>query len=54
MKKTKILPLCGAGISTAEDVKEAYNLGCKGVLISSAIAKSKNPIQLLKQLRKFQ
>ena len=52
MKKTKIIPLCGAGISTAEDVKQAYKLGCKGVLIASAIANSKNPISFLKELRK--
>ena len=54
MKKTKIIPLCGAGISTAEDVKQAYRLGCKGVLISSAIANVKNPVNLLKKLREFQ
>ena len=54
MKKTKIIPICGAGISTAEDVKQAYALGCKGVLIASAIANAKNPIPLLKQLKEFQ
>ena len=54
MKKTKIIPICGAGISTAEDVKQAYAFGCKGVLIASAIANSKNPIPLLKQLKEFQ
>ena len=54
MKKTKIIPLCGAGITTAKDVKEAYDLGCKGVLIASAIANAKNPSLLLKQLKKFQ
>ncbi len=54
IKETKIIPLCGAGISTADDVKQAYRLGCKGVLIASAIANSKNPIPLLKQLKKFQ
>ncbi len=54
MNKTKIIPLCGAGISTVEDVKQAYDLGYKGVLIASAIVNSKNPVSLLKQLRKFQ
>lgn len=54
IKKTKIVPVCGAGISTAEDVKQAYAFGCKGVLIASAIANAKNPIPLLKQLREFQ
>ena len=51
VKGTKIIPLCGAGIHSAEDVKEAKRLGCKGVLIASAIAKSKNPEALLKKLR---
>jgi len=37
-KKTKIIPLCGAGINKVEDVKAAKKLGCKGVLIASAIA----------------
>ena len=50
MRKTKIIPLCGAGISTKEDYWGALRLGCKGVLISSAIAKSKNPRKLLKGL----
>lgn len=54
MKRKNIISLCGAGISTAEDVKQAYKLGCKGVLIASAIANSKNPIPLLKELRKLQ
>ncbi|MDO8508278.1 MAG: triose-phosphate isomerase [Nanoarchaeota archaeon] len=53
IKKTNILPICGAGISTSEDVKQAYSFGCKGVLIASAIANSKNPIPLLKELNKL-
>ncbi len=54
MKKTNVIPLCGAGISSYEDVKEAKNLGCKGVLIASAIANSKNPSSLLRKLKEFQ
>lgn len=38
----RIIPLCGAGISNAEDVKAALQLGCKGVLVSSAIVKARN------------
>ena len=51
LKGSGIIPLCGAGVSTAEDVLAAKSLGCKGVLISSAIAKVKNPEKLLRQLR---
>lgn len=50
LKNTKIIPLCGAGVSTAEDVRAAKHLGCKGVLIASAIAKASNPDKLLKKL----
>lgn len=53
MKKTKIIPLCGAGISSANDVKESYDLGCKGVLIASAIANSKRPNKLLREIAKL-
>ncbi len=53
LSKTKVIPLCGAGISTADDVKQAYSLGCKGVLISSAIANIKNPSYLLRQISKI-
>ncbi len=44
----RIIPLCGAGISTAEDIKSALQLGCQGVLVSSAIVKAKNPIKVIK------
>ena len=50
LKKTKIIPLCGAGVSTKEDVQEAIALGAKGVLISSAIVKAKNPGKKLREL----
>jgi triosephosphate isomerase len=34
--------LCGAGITTSEDVKKALKLGSEGVLVSSSIVRSKN------------
>lgn len=49
-KHCKRIPLCGAGIHKAEDVQNALKLGCKGILISSAVMKSKKPKALLKQL----
>lgn len=52
LKNKKIVPLCGAGISSAQDVKAAKMLGCKGVLIASAITNSKNPKSLLKEISK--
>ena len=38
LKRSGIIPLCGAGINDVEDVLGAKKLGCKGVLISSAVA----------------
>ena len=42
LKGTKIISLCGAGISSKEDIKKAEEFGCKGVALSSAIAKRGN------------
>ncbi len=49
--KRKVKILCGAGISSREDYVKSRELGCDGVLISSAIANNKNPDKLLKSLR---
>jgi len=40
----------GAGIKTNEDLKIAVRLGAKGVAISSAITKAKNPVEKLRRL----
>jgi|TARA_Y100000310_G_scaffold91480_2_gene88851 triosephosphate isomerase len=53
IEKTKIIPICGAGISSREDYLKALELGCKGVLISSAIANSKTPEKFLKEISKI-
>ena len=46
--ETKLL--VGAGIKTANDVKKALDLGAHGVLIASAITKSKSPYSKLLSL----
>lgn len=43
----KMTILCGAGISTAEDVAIALKLGTKGVLVASGIVKAKDPYSVL-------
>lgn len=53
LKGKSIVPICGAGISTIHDVQAAYALGCKGVLIASAIAQVKYPGFLLEQLAQW-
>jgi len=44
--------LCGAGISTGEDVKAALELGAEGVLLASGVVKSDNPKLALLDLAK--
>jgi len=51
LSNTKIIPLCGAGISNFNDYKKAKELGCRGVLISSAIANSRNTGKFLGDLK---
>ena len=50
LNKTKVLALCGAGISSYNDFLESKILGCDGALIASALAK-KNPDKFLKEFR---
>jgi len=45
-----VIPLCGAGISSGEDVKAAVKLGTKGVLLASGVIKAKNPETALRSL----
>ena len=51
-KKLKYDFLVGAGIKTNEDIKVAMKFGAKGIAISSAITKAKNPAKKLKELLK--
>jgi len=44
----KMTILCGAGISTAEDVSIALKLGTRGVLVASGIVKAKDPYSVLR------
>jgi triosephosphate isomerase len=39
--------LCGAGITTGEDVAKALELGTEGVLVASGIVKAKDPHRVL-------
>jgi len=39
---SKVIVLCGAGITKGEDVSAALKLGAKGVLVASGVVKAKN------------
>jgi triosephosphate isomerase len=43
----EVVILCGAGITTGEDVAAALKLGTKGVLVASGIVKAKDPREVL-------
>lgn len=51
LKDCEIIPLCGAGISTGEDVASALVMGCKGVLVSSVVADSQTPEKFLREVQ---
>ncbi|MHA1409715.1 MAG: triose-phosphate isomerase [Candidatus Odinarchaeia archaeon] len=48
----KAIPLCGAGITSGEDVKAAIELGTQGVLLASGVVKAKDPETVLASLAK--
>jgi len=49
-KKLKYDFIVGAGIKTNEDLKIAIKLGAKGIALSSAFTKAKNPGEILRSL----
>jgi triosephosphate isomerase (TIM) len=42
--------LCGAGITTSEDVSKALLLGTQGVLVASSVVKNKDPYRILSDM----
>ena len=48
----KVHVLCGAGISTGDDVARAIELGAEGVLLASAYVKAKDPKMVLIDMAK--
>ena len=51
IKQSKVPVIIDAGIGTASDATIAMEMGCDGVLINSAIAKAKKPIQMANAFR---
>ena len=49
--QTKLPLIIDAGIGTASDASIAMEMGCDGVLINTAIAKAKNPIQMAEAMK---
>lgn len=50
LNNSAVTPLCGAGISSPEDVRAALALGTRGVMLSSAVVKSQDPETLIREM----
>ncbi|MEM4713212.1 MAG: triose-phosphate isomerase [Candidatus Bathyarchaeia archaeon] len=46
---SKVVILCGAGISHGEDITAALKLGTQGVLVASAVVKAKDQYRILRE-----
>ncbi len=46
----KVIPLCGAGVANSEDVRAAIKLGTSGVILATAVVKSRKPEKIIKEL----
>ena len=51
IKQSKVPVIVDAGIGTASDATIAMEMGCDGVLINTAIAKSKNPLLMAESFK---
>ena len=51
VEKTKVPVLVDAGVGTASDAAVAMELGCDGVLMNTAIAEAKYPLQMARAMR---
>jgi triosephosphate isomerase len=49
---TEVTILCGAGITSGEDVREALRLGTQGVLVASGVVKAKDQKAAIEDLAK--
>jgi triosephosphate isomerase len=47
---TEVAILCGAGITSGEDVREALRLGAQGVLVASGVVKAKDQSAAIRDL----
>jgi thiazole synthase len=51
IEQAKVPVLVDAGVGTASDAAIAMELGCDGVLMNTAIAEAKNPIQMARAMK---
>jgi len=51
-EKVNVPVIIDAGVGTASDVTIAFELGCDGVLLNTAVAKAKDPVKMAAAVRK--
>ena len=51
IEEAKVPVIVDAGVGTASDAAVAMELGCHGVLMNTAIAQAKNPVQMAEAMR---
>ena len=51
LKQTKLPIIIDAGIGEASDAAIAMELGCDGVLVNTAIAQAKKPLEMAKAMK---
>ena len=51
VEQTKVPVIVDAGVGTASDATVAMELGCDGVLMNTAIAEAKDPIQMARAMK---
>ena len=51
VEQTKVPVLVDAGVGTASDAAVAMELGCDGVLMNTAIAEARDPLQMARAMR---
>lgn len=51
VEQAKVPILVDAGVGTASDAAVAMELGCDGVLMNTAIAEAKNPVQMARAMK---
>ena len=51
LEDAKVPVIVDAGVGTASDVAVAFELGCHGVLLNTAIAHAKNPVLMASAMR---
>jgi thiazole synthase len=51
VEQSSVPVICDAGVGTASDAAVAMELGCDGVLMTSAIARAKDPVRMARAMR---